>query len=245
MDSGKCWCRRLRLPTSLALVLSVAAVPCALAQSNDARDRDTPGAGAGIRATQEVEGGAERLESFLDEVRSLTADFKQELWSADQELIQTDTGTLSLQRPNRFRWTYRNPDEPDQPPQLVVVADGTRLWIYDVELEEVTVTPFDEVGTSPAMLLSGDRTVREEFDVVGAHGLEGLDWIKLEPTGGSDFASVSIGFSGTEPRRLELVDGLGQVTRIELDHLVVNPSIDEDVFELDVPEGVHVIGGEG
>ena len=60
----------------------------------------------------------------------------------------------------------------------------------------------------------------EEFDVVGTHMLEGLDWIKLEPTGGSDFASISIGFSGTEPRRLELVDGLGQVTRIELDHLV-------------------------
>lgn len=233
MGSGKSWRRRLRLPTSLAFVLSVAAAPALPAQSNDsaANGRDD--------APQEAASGAARLEAFLDDIRSLTADFKQELWSADQELIQTDTGSLSLQRPNRFRWTY------DDPAKLVVVADGTRLWIYDVELEEVTVTPFDEVGTSPAMLLSGDRKVREEFDVVGTHTLEGLDWIKLEPTGGSDFASVSIGFSGTEPRRLELVDGLGQVTRIELDHLVVNPTIDDDVFELDVPAGVHVIGGEG
>ena len=239
MGSGKFWRRRLRLPTSLALVLSVAATPALWAQSNDA------GADAPDDAVQEAADGVARLEAFLDEIRSLTADFKQELWSADQELIQTDTGSLSLQRPNRFRWTYRDPDEPGNPTKLVVVADGTRLWIYDVELEEITVTPFDEVGTSPAMLLSGDRKVREEFDVVGTHTLEGLDWIKLEPTGSSDFASVSIGFSGTEPRRLELVDGLGQVTRIELDHLVVNPSIDDDVFELEVPRGVHVIGGEG
>lgn len=219
MGSGKFWRRRLRSLTDLVLVASLAAAPCVTAQS--AAD------------------GAATLEAFLDEVHSLTADFEQELWSAEQELIQRDAGSLSLERPNRFRWTY------DEPAELVVVADGTRLFIYDVELDEITVTPFDDVGTSPALLLSGDRKIREEFDVVQAYTLEGLDWVKLEPTRGSDFSSVSIGFSGTEPRRIELVDGLGQVTRIALDNLVVNPEIDDDVFELDVPEGVHVIGGEG
>jgi outer membrane lipoprotein carrier protein len=235
MGSGKFWRRHRRPPISLALVLSVAATPIASAQSNDA------GADAGEQETQVAvaESGVARLETFLNEVRSLSASFKQELWSADQELLQTDTGTLALERPNRFRWTY------EDPAKLVVVADGTQLWIYDVELEEVTVTPFDEVGTSPALLLSGDRSIREEFDVVDTQTLEGLDWIKLEPKGGSDFTSVSIGFHGMEPRGLELVDGLGQVTRIELDDLVLNPSIDQEVFELDVPEGVHVSGGQG
>lgn len=241
MGSGKFWRRRRRPLISLALVLSVAAAPIVSAQSNDA-DAD-----AGARETQVAvaDSGVARLEAFLNEVRSLSASFKQELWSADQELLQTDTGTLALQRPNRFRWTYVNPNKSVDATELVVVADGTRLWIYDVELEQVTVTPFAEVGTSPAMLLSGDRSVREEFEVVDTHALEGLDWIKLEPKSGSDFTSVSIGFNGTEPRRLELVDGLGQVTRIELDDLVLNPSIAADVFVLDVPEGVDVIGGEG
>ena len=60
-----------------------------------------------------------------------------------------------MKRPNRFRWTYAAPSE------LVIVADGEKLWIYDVELKEVTVTPFDDtVGASPAVLLSGDRNVR-------------------------------------------------------------------------------------
>jgi outer membrane lipoprotein carrier protein len=174
-------------------------------------------------------------------VRSLTADFSQELYTDDQRLLQTETGTLSLERPNRFRWTYAEPTE------LTVVADGSRLWIYDVELEQVTVAPFDDsVASSPAMLLSGDRNVREEFEVVSAYTFEGLDWVKLEPiAGGSDFISVLIGFSGTTPRRLELVDGLNQVTRIELTNLVVNPELDGGLFELEVPAGVHVIGGEG
>ena len=231
MDSGKCWRRRLRTPTSCFLLLSLAASLSASAQP--------------------AQDGIATLEAFLSGVQSLQADFKQELWTGDQRLLQTDTGTLSLKRPNRFRWTYD--DEPadddsaaSEAAKLVVAADGTRLWIYDVELEEVTVTPFDDtVGPSPAMLLSGDRDVREEFDVVDAYAADGLDWIKLEPTGSSDFSSVLIGFRGTEPRRLELVDGLGQVTRIELDNIVVNAQIDDSVFALDVPAGVNVVGDEG
>lgn len=191
-------------------------------------------------SAQGASDGVETLDAFLDGVQSLTADFKQEIWSTDQELIQADTGTLALKRPNRFRWVYEAPAE------LTLVADGERFWIYDAELAQVTVTPFDDtVGASPAMLLSGGRDVREEFDVVQAYELDGLDWIKLEPIGPSDFSSVSIGFSGEEPRRLELVDGRGEVTRIELDHVIVNPELADDVFELEVPEGVHVSGGEG
>ena len=219
MGSGKYWRRRLRSLTSCAFLLSLALVSSASAQ---------PAAD-----------GMATLQAFLDGVQTLTADFKQELWTADQRPLQTDTGSLSMKRPNRFRWTY------EEPAELTIVADGERLWIYDVELAQVTVTPLDDtIGASPAMLLSGDGNVREDFEIVQAYTVDGLDWIKLEPAGSSDFSSVSIGFSGTAPRRLELVDGLGQVTRIELDNLAVNPEIADSVFELDVPAGVDV-NGEG
>jgi outer membrane lipoprotein carrier protein len=185
--------------------------------------------------------GLATLDAFLADVRSLSADFRQELWDAEHQLLQTETGTLSLERPNRFRWTYRDPS------QLTVVADGTQLKIYDVELAQVTVAPLDDsIGASPALLLSGDRNVRDSFEVTQSYRLEGLDWVKLAPrAGGTDFTSVLIGFEGTAPRRLELVDGLNQVTRIELTNLVLNPELDASVFELEVPEGVDVIGGEG
>jgi len=221
MDSGKYWRRRLRSLTNYTVLCSVVAAQSASAQP--ARD---------VAAS-----GLATLEAFLDGVQSLTADFKQQLWTADQELLQTDTGSLSLKRPNRFRWTYVEPTE------LIVVADGSQLWIYDVELEQVTVAPFDSVGASPAMLLSGDRDFRDQFEVVQTTQTDGLDWVKLEPlAAGSDFTSVRIGFSGREPRRLEFVDGLNQVTRIELDNLDVNPELADDVFELKVPAGVNVLG---
>jgi outer membrane lipoprotein carrier protein len=192
-------------------------------------------------APVDTERGLATLEAFLDGVRSLTADFKQELYAADQRLLETQTGTLSLLRPNRFRWSYVEPTE------LLVVADGAKLWMYDVELSQVTVAPLDEtVGSSPAMLLSGDRGVRDDFEVVDVYSRDGLDWVKLEPkAGASDFASVLLGFEGNAPQRLELVDGLNQVTKIEFANVVVNPQVADAVFEFRPPAGVDVIGDEG
>jgi outer membrane lipoprotein carrier protein len=187
------------------------------------------------------EHGVATLNAFLSGVRSLTADFKQELYGPDEKQIETQSGKLSLQRPNRFRWSYAKPSE------LVVVADGKKLWMYDVELAQVTVSPLgDTVGSSPAMLLSGDRDVREDFEVVETFTRDGLEWVKLAPkTGAADFRSVTIGFEGTAPRRLELVDGLNQVTRISLANVAINPELADGVFEFKPPPGVDVIGGKG
>ena len=226
MDSGKSWRRRLLRPIELGLLALIAA--CGVARAQPATEGNTA---AGIAT----------LEAFLSDVHSLTADFRQELWTADHRLLQTETGTLSLRRPNRFRWVYAKPT------QLTVVADGKQLWIYDVELAQVTVAPLDTtVESTPAMLLSGDRNVRDGFNVVQTYKLDGLDWVKLVPkTGGTDFSSVLIGFRGKAPERLELVDGLNQVTRIELANLAVNPEVAEATFEFKPPPGVDVIGGQG
>jgi outer membrane lipoprotein carrier protein len=223
-DSGKSSRRRRSWISRAALALVVCAASA-----------------AGQETSSASSDGAEALDAFLADVRTLTADFRQQLWTADQRLLQTDTGTFSLSRPNRFRWTYREPSE------LTIVADGAELWIYDVELEQVTVAPFDEsLSSSPAMLLSGDRSVRDGFDVEATYSADGLDWVKLVPkVGGSEFTSLSIGFSGTSPRRLELVDGLKQVTTIEFERLTLNPELAPEVFEFTPPANVEVIGGEG
>jgi chaperone LolA len=228
MDSAKCWPRRLRVSIELVAVFALALAQSAGAQPQSANDSTN-------------ERGVALLHAFLNGVRSLTADFKQELYGPDEHVIETQSGALSLQRPNRFRWSYAKPSE------LVVVADGKKLWIYDVELAQVTVSPLDDtVGSSPAMLLSGDRDVRDDFNVVDTFKRDGLEWVKLEPkAGAADFRSVTIGFEGTAPRRLELVDGLNQVTRISLANVAVNPELADGVFEFKPPPGVDVIGGKG
>jgi|SRR5690606_14458374 len=180
--------------------------------------------------------GSELLDRFLDEVGTLTADFEQIVASAND--VETQTGRLALERPSRFRWHYEEPFE------QLIVADGKNLWMLDVDLEQATVTPLDDsVASSPAMLLGGDRAVREGFTVVDDYQADGLSWLRLEPQiEGTDFESVLLGFDGLTPRRLEFVNGLGQVTTITLSDVELNVELDDDLFRFDRPRGVNVLG---
>jgi chaperone LolA len=116
------------------------------------------------------------LDGFLANVETLSAEFRQDVWTADNELIETSTGTMSLQRPNQFYWHF------ETAPEMIVVADGSTLWTYDVELAQVARSPLaDLTAATPAMLLSGDAAWRDQFDIARAYRLEGRDWIELVP----------------------------------------------------------------
>jgi outer membrane lipoprotein carrier protein len=224
MDSEKYW-RRLRLKNNF---LSAFLWLFAALQPVWAQDSDTLS-------------GEAVLDRFLTAVQSFSADFEQEIWTADQDLLETAQGAFLLQRPDRFAWNYRVPDEQR------ILADGRNLWIYDVELEQATVTSLDSLGqANPAMLLSGDGRVRENFDIVESFVLKGQDWIRLKPKQqGSDFSSILLAFRDGLPTELEFVDGLAQTTRIVFSNIQVNPELDAANFEFTPPPGVDVYGDAG
>ncbi len=208
--------------SSLALALALAAAPSPV-------------------FAEEEPPGVVKLNRFLDTVDTLTAEFGQEVYDADEALLEEAAGSFALARPERFIWRYRDPYE------QVVLADGEQLWMYDVELEQATVSPLEEGAGSPAMLLSGRAAVLETFDIASATASSGLDWVRLEPkASGTDFQRVAIGFDAEGlPRELEFVNALDQVTHIRFSDIVVNEALDEDVFELELPDDVEVIGRQG
>jgi len=145
---------------------------------------------------------------------------------------------LWIKRPNQFLWNYQEPFE------QLVVADGMNLWIYDVELGQVTVSPLDElISATPAMLLSGDQVVRDGFEVTENFTTNGINWVRLVPKlEGTDFNTVFIGFREGVLARLELLDGLDQVTEIQFEEVELNPMILDSTFNFIPPEGADVIG---
>ena len=220
MDSGKCLHRLHRVTFSL-YALTIFAPALVSAQELDSSAQTIP--------------SVQILDQFVAAVSTLTARFEQELWTSDQERIETASGRFSLQRPNRFVWHY------EQPYEQLVVADGEWLWMYDVELEQITKSPLD--AANPAMLLSGEQGVADSFDVTAGSPDPEREWIKLVPKrSGGDFSLVMVGFDGDIPRELEFVDGLNNTTRIEFSDVDVNPELDPALFRFDPPAGVHVIG---
>lgn len=209
------------------LTLGLVSFACQVnAQSSDPRPEST---------------AADSLRRFLDSTHTLQANFDQQLLGTDGEVIEFATGRLLIKRPGRFSWNYTMPIE------QLVVADGTNLWIYDVELAQATVTPLDDsVAASPAMLLSSEAALDAEFEVLENFDRDGVRWVRLAPKReGADFQELLIGFRADNLSQLRLLDTLDQVTTIELSDVAINADLADALFEFVPPNGVDVIGEAG
>jgi outer membrane lipoprotein carrier protein len=182
-------------------------------------------------------GPLELVEQFVSDVADLAANFEQNVYDVDGALLELSSGQFRLLRPSRFAWYYETPDE------IEIVADGESLWTYDVLLEQITVAPLSDLATSPAMVLSGEGSVSENFLVSDAGSADGKRWVELHPLeDDGEFESIRIAFVDGTPSILELVDGLSQLTRIEFRDITVNSGLKVRDFEFDPPRGVDVIG---
>ena len=182
---------------------------------------------------------AERLQTHLKNVQSLTADFEQIVFDQERAEVQRSSGRLRLHRPARFRWDYRTPYK------QLILSDGETVWIYDEELEQVTVKPLDRaVARTPAMVLSSGDAVDRHYEVTDLGEREGLDWLRLVPKASdTDYEHVRLGFGGDALRVMELEDGFGQITRLNFSDIDANAAIDPMWFRFEPPPGVDVIEG--
>jgi len=184
--------------------------------------------------------GLDTLNQFHKNVKSLQAEFTQVLHDADANKVQESSGTVWIQRPGLFRWEYSNPY-----PQ-VIVADGKRIWIYDPELEQVTVKKeSDAIGSAPALVLSGKRPLEQDFTIKEIDRKDNYTWVSLTPKkDDTDFAEISVGFIGQTIAILELKDKLGQRTKIHFKQLKTNIKHEKSRFKFTTPPGTDVIGGD-
>lgn len=219
-------------------VLAVAILAVAVLAPNAAQLQESPDRAPAVGAAEADGNGSAVLDRFIEETRTLRADFSQELLDGEGNLVEAASGTFSLKRPNRFLWSYAEPIEQQ------VVADAGNLWIHDVELAQVTVSPLEgAIASSPAMLLSGDGRVRDGFEIVESSRDGEIVWISLAPREqGVDFRSVQLGFDTGELFALVLVDALGQVTSIVFQNVAVNGDIEDEFFQFEPPADADVIG---
>ncbi|HEY4646154.1 MAG TPA: outer membrane lipoprotein chaperone LolA [Steroidobacteraceae bacterium] len=210
---------------SRASLIAVAAVACFAAlpaSSTTPRDAES----------------AQNLERYLAGLTSLQAGFHQISTIAGGDEAEEATGRLYLQKPGRFRWDYLEPNA------QLIVSDGVNLWLYDQELDQVTVKPIDEsLAMTPALLLAGKASVSEGFTISDAGSQAGIDWVRLVPKrADTDFVEFRLGFVRGELRTMELKDKLQQTTRIEFSDVKRNARLANSLFEFSPPAGVDVIG---
>lgn len=187
-------------------------------------------------------GAIEKLKTFIASTHSAQADFTQEVTDQNGKRIQSASGTMQFQRPGKFRWTYRKPYE------QLIVGDGKRFWLYDADLNQVTVKKLDAaLGSSPAALLSGDNEIERGFNLSEAGSRDRLEWLQASPKGqgkgqDSSFEKILMGFDAqSELVAMELNDMFGHKTVLRFSALRRNPRIPEQQFRFTPPKGADVL----
>ena len=204
----------------LMTTLGVAAPIMALTQSATAAPADSLTA-------------AKRLNKLLLNTKSMTANFSQTTTGANSGTFK---GSMSVQRPNNFRW------ETTSPSAQLIVANSSSMWIYDKDLEQATNQAVDtQLGNTPALLLSGDPSkIDNNFKITQPYANKNY-YVLYPKSSGASFKSLSMSFSGGKPVMMVLNDTLGQTTSIKFSSIKLNPSIASSQFKFTPPKGVDII----
>lgn len=180
----------------------------------------------------------DRFAEFIATTLTASGEFEQRVFDRNKKLVQESRGTLSFSRPGRFRWTYIKPYA------QLIVGDGARVWIYDEDLNQVTVKKLDQaLGSTPAALLAGNNEAVKAFKLVDRGLREGLEWLDATPRDkDSSFSRISIGFGFSGLEAMELVDTFGQLTLLRFSTFRRNAPIDAAAFRFFPPKSADVIG---
>ncbi len=179
-----------------------------------------------------------KLDAFAHELHALTGHFTQNLTNADGQPGKSSAGTLALEAPREFRWDTTTPYRES------IIADGSRVWVYDPELEQVTVhVQSSEEAHSPLTVITDLKQLDRDFKVTEQGERDGLSWLRLTSTAKDpQFGYADLGFDANGLARMLFRDQLGAVTDIRFSGWQRNPEIPAATFNFTPPQGVDVIG---
>jgi outer membrane lipoprotein carrier protein len=181
--------------------------------------------------------GIDALKAFIADTKTAQAEFSQTVLDKNGTAKQQTSGTMAFSRPGKFRWSYRKPFE------QIIVGDGNKIYLYDVDLEQVTIKQLGQaLGSSPAALLAGDNEIEKFYVLADAGTHDGLTWLTATPKDkDGSFNQIEMGFNEHTLAEMKIRDNFGLTTVLKLSHLERNPKLPASTFKFTPPPGVDVI----
>jgi len=181
----------------------------------------------------------DKLKTFIASTHSGQANFTQDVLDKGGKKIQSASGTMQFVRPGKFRWAYQKPYE------QLIVGDGEKFWLYDTDLNQVTVKKLDTaLGSSPAALLSGNNEIERGFLLKDMGNHDGQDWMQATPRApDTSFEKILMGFDAQSNLSImELHDSFGHRTVLRFTRMQRNPQLLPALFKFVPPKGADVLG---
>lgn len=189
----------------------------------------------GLQAAQAD--AVDTLRAFTRDVKTGSASFTQTVTSPDGGRKKTSSGSFEFSRPNRFRFAYSKPFE------QLIVSDGSKVWLHDIDLNQVSVRLLDQaLGGTPAALLAGG-SLEKDFELAAQPAKDGLDWVQATPRSkDGSVTQLRVGFRGKDLAALEIVDAFGQRSQLLFSAVQQGLALPAERFRFVPPPGADVIG---
>jgi len=181
--------------------------------------------------------GLDDFLAFNSSSKTATGRFEQQVFDRGGKAVERASGTFAFQRPGRFRWTY------EKPHKQLLVGDGSKLWIHDPDLNQVTVKRIDQaMSSTPAALLAGKDDITTLFTLRDAGAADGLNWVEATPKAqDTGFEKVRLGLQGRTLAAMELYDSLGGHTMLRFSDMKSNAAVSAESFRFTPPKGADVL----
>jgi outer membrane lipoprotein carrier protein len=180
----------------------------------------------------------DQFKTFVSGTKSAKGEFTQQQVrkAAGGKVAPVSSGTFVFARPGKFIWTYQKPYD------QVLQADGEQLYIYDKDLNQVTVKKLgNALGSSPAAILFGSNDLEKNFTLSDAGARDGLEWLNAVPKNkDTSFEQISIGLRDGVPQAMELKDTFGQTSVLKFTSFQRNPALSAQQFKFEIPKGADV-----
>lgn len=181
--------------------------------------------------------GIAELKAFIAQTKTAEAHFHQQVLDKAGNVKQQTQGTMVFSRPSKFRWSY------DKPYEQLIIGDGSKIYLYDVDLAQVTIKKLNQaLGSSPAALLAGNNEIEQFYTLSEAGTHDGLTWLTATPKDkDSSFNQIQMGFSRNNLVEMRIRDNFGLTTQLKFSQLIRNPKLVASTFTFTPPQGVDVI----
>jgi chaperone LolA len=181
-----------------------------------------------------------RLSKALKALDSIQVNFEQTVLNDNSEVIQQSTGSLAIQRPQKFNWTYKTPNEQQ------IIADGEEIWVYDVDLKQATVKPMnDSLSNTPIMILMNSNILESKFNLNEIGQKKFLYWVELTPKNEeAQFERIYFGLKDKQIMAMDLRDTFGQSTQIVFSEHRYNVIHNPATFMFEATPDIDVYGGQ-
>jgi outer membrane lipoprotein carrier protein len=177
---------------------------------------------------------SEMLQQKLANLKSITADFHQTITGEEGSVLQESSGKMAVLRPGKFRW------ETIEPMKQLIITDGKRVWLYEPDLQQVTIKALNQsLSETPILLLTKTNTdLNQQFNIKKTNENQ----FELTPKNKEElFNKITITFSGEQIKELTLKNALAQTTKIKFTNTKLNPKLFSTQFSFVPPKNTDII----